>query len=167
MPSAALPAGQERTGSLQATGNRPPAPFHLRDVRTQSHSLTSPAERSCSNIWATECGGCRKELPAFANLRQSYRPDDVTIVGVSMDVSYEDLKSTAEAWARVTPFAREHGLGYTILVDDGSVEKAYKVTALPVTYLIDTRGRVAATYVGVIDPASVAANIKALLAESR
>ena len=48
--------------------------------------------------------------------------------------------------------------------DDG-ITKRYSVTALPVTYLIDRRGRIAAKYVGVVDRANIEANIQALLAE--
>jgi len=48
--------------------------------------------------------------------------------------------------------------------DDG-IAKGYSVQALPVTYLIDRRGRIAAKYVGVVDRANIEANIKMLLAE--
>ena len=43
--------------------------------------------------------------------------------------------------------------------------KRYDIQALPVSYLIDERGRVAAVYVGLIDSENVKANINALLAE--
>jgi peroxiredoxin len=48
--------------------------------------------------------------------------------------------------------------------DDG-ITKHYSVNALPVTYLIDRRGRIAATYVGIVDRTNIEANINALLAE--
>jgi peroxiredoxin len=119
------------------------------------------------NLWATECGGCRIELPTFAKLDRTFQGDDLRVIGVSMDVTYDGLKTTDEAWTRVTPFARTHGLDYTILVDDGRVEKAYSVTAMPATYLIDKRGRIAAKYVGIVDAGNLTANIKTLLMERR
>jgi peroxiredoxin len=82
-----------------------------------------------------------------------------------MDIMYEGLKSAADGWARVTPFAASHGLTYTILLDDGSVEKGFAVTALPATYLIDRAGRVAATYVGIVDADNLESNVKTILAE--
>lgn len=48
--------------------------------------------------------------------------------------------------------------------DDG-ITKRYAVTELPVTYLIDFRGRIAAKYVGIVDRANIEANIRQLLAE--
>lgn len=117
------------------------------------------------NLWATDCGGCRAELPTFVKLRHSYPDKQLAVVGVSLDIMYEDLKSAAEGWARVKPFIKDHGMTYPILLDDGSVEKAFHVTALPATYLIDKAGRVAATYIGVVDAADLEANVKTLLAE--
>lgn len=101
------------------------------------------------NFWATTCGGCRVELPTFVQVSQKYK--GVTVVGVSMDIMYEDLKSSTEGWARVSPFVASQGMRYPILLDDGSMEKSFEVTALPATYLIDKHGRVAATYIGVVD----------------
>ena len=43
--------------------------------------------------------------------------------------------------------------------------KAYEVMAMPATYLIDNHGRVASTYVGVVDAADLVRNVKALVAE--
>jgi len=56
-------------------------------------------------------------------------------------------------------------LNSPILMGDNGITKRYSVTALPVTYLIDRRGRIAATYVGIVDRANMEANIKTLLAE--
>jgi hypothetical protein len=41
----------------------------------------------------------------------------------------------------------------------------YSVKALPVTYLIDRHGRIATTYVGVVDRTNVDVNINTLLSE--
>jgi hypothetical protein len=56
---------------------------------------------------------------------------------------------------------------YPIVVDDGSVEKGFNVTALPATYLVDRHGRVAATYIGVVDQGDLEDNVKVLLDERR
>ena len=82
-----------------------------------------------------------------------------------MDVMYEDLKGPAEGWARVNPFVRDHRIEYPILMADNAISRAFHIDAMPATYLIDTRGRIAAKYVGVVDKADLEANIKTLLAE--
>jgi peroxiredoxin len=78
----------------------------------------------CSRPLATECGGCKAELPTFVELHRTYTNHGLQVIGVSLDVVYEDLKSTAEASTRLTPFCRSHDLTYTVLVDDASFEKA-------------------------------------------
>jgi hypothetical protein len=78
---------------------------------------------------------------------------------------YSDLKNATVGWAQVKPFLRTHRIQYPILLDDGSAEKALTVTALPATYLIDKTGRIAATYVGVVDAADLERNVRTLLAE--
>jgi peroxiredoxin len=87
------------------------------------------------------------------------------VVGVSEDILYEDLKGPAEAWARVTPFVQSHRVNYTIVMGDDNVSKAYNITALPATYLIDRSGRIAATYIGLINRQNLERNIAKLLAE--
>ena len=82
-----------------------------------------------------------------------------------MDILYEDLKGPAEAWSLVDPFVEAHKLDYPILMSYDRITKRYSVNALPVTYLIDQRGCIAATYVGILDRADIEANIKILLAE--
>ena len=118
------------------------------------------------NLWATNCGGCRVELPDFVKLYDAYQPKGLAMVGISMDILYDGLKGGArEAWANVKPFVAQQGLKYPIVLDDGSAEKAFSVTALPATYLLDRSGRIAATYIGVVDAANLETNIKILLSE--
>jgi peroxiredoxin len=117
------------------------------------------------NFWATECGGCRVEIPYFAEFDERYRSKGFQAVGVSLDIPYDGLKGPEEAWAKVNPFVKNHSLAFPILLADDAVEKAYRIESLPVTYLVDKRGRIAATYTGLVDKADVEANLKALLAE--
>jgi hypothetical protein len=48
---------------------------------------------------------------------------------------------------------------------DDQLSKSYNLDALPATYLIDAKGRIAATYVGLINEDDVKANVKTLLTE--
>jgi peroxiredoxin len=123
------------------------------------------------NFWATDCGGCRIEIPWLVDIEQAFRTKafrtkSVAVIGISMDISYEDLKNATEAWAKVKPFVASHQIAYPILMAEAATLKGYDLQALPVSYLIDTHGRIAATYVGLIDKENVKANIDALLAET-
>jgi peroxiredoxin len=117
------------------------------------------------NFWATKCGGCVLEIPSFVELQKSYAGSGFTAVGISADIPYSGLKNSEEAWRQVRPFIVSHKLNYPILMGNDSIVDAYGFEAYPATYLIDRSGKIAATYVGVVDKSDVEANIKRLLAE--
>ena len=117
------------------------------------------------NFWATACGGCKLEIPWLIELESAHKSDSFTVVGISMDTSYEGSKSADEAWSKVKPFVLDHKLNYPVLMGDATLITSYKLGAVPATYLIDKQGRIAATYSGVIDKSDVDSNINKLLAE--
>jgi peroxiredoxin len=117
------------------------------------------------NFWATACGGCKLEIPWLIELQSAHKSDSFTVLGVSMDTSYEGSKSADEAWANVKPFIQEHKLNYPVLMGDATLITSYKLGAVPGTYLIDKQGRIAAIYSGVADKSDVNSNIDKLLAE--
>jgi peroxiredoxin len=166
---AGVGAARQQTirATVQVVKDRSAAPaFGLADAAGKVvHLADFRGKPVVLNLWATDCGGCRAELPTFVQVNQRYKSQGLTVLGVSMDIMYEDLKDASEAWARVKPFVAAHGMEYPILLDDGSVEKGFNVTALPATYLIDRAGRIAATYIGVVDSTDLDANIRTILAE--
>jgi peroxiredoxin len=118
------------------------------------------------DFWATGCGGCRVEIPWYMDFERAYKDKGLTVVGVSMDVWYENLRDAQEGWNRVRPFVQTQKVNYPILMGDDQVTKAYNIQALPATYLIDGTGRIAVSYVGVLaDKSALEANIKHLLME--
>jgi peroxiredoxin len=140
--------------------------FVLRDTRGKPVSLSEfKGKAVLLDLWATKCGGCVKEIPSFIEIRRAYGNRGLAVVGISMDILYEDLKGPAEAWSLVNPFVSAHKVDYPILMGDDDITKRYSVNALPVTYLIDRRGRIAAKYVGIVDRINIEANINTLLAE--
>ena len=76
------------------------------------------------DFWATTCGGCVLEIPAFIELEKEYKPKGFTAVGVSMDTSYDGQRSVNEAWNLVKPFVVKHGVNYPIVMGDDAVTKA-------------------------------------------
>src|SRR4051812_23257124 len=86
--------------ALERQATRKPAPqFVLRDASGKSVSLSSfKGKPLLLDLWATKCGGCVKEIPSFIELHHAYAERGLAVVGVSMDIFYEDLKGAAEAW---------------------------------------------------------------------
>jgi len=155
------------SASLQPPGERKAAPvFKLLDGSGKQVQLADYRGKVVLlNFWATDCGGCRIEIPWFVELDQAFRTKNVAVVGISLDLSYESLKNANEGWSRVKPFVQAQGIRYSILMGDEASGKLYQEDALPATYLIDAKGRIAAKYVGLINKENVSANINALLGE--
>jgi cytochrome c biogenesis protein CcmG/thiol:disulfide interchange protein DsbE len=91
------------------------------------------------NFWASWCGPCRLEAPELSTFAFDERASRVKLVGVV----FNDALSSASA------FARLYGSLYPSVIDQGGViANRYGVTSPPTTFVINQRGRVAATLLG-------------------
>ena len=154
---------------LKAPSARTLAPdFALKDTTGKVVRLSEYRGRVVLlDFWATTCAGCIQEIPMFIEVAKTYEDRGLATIGVSEDIAYADLKNADEAWDRVRPFVRDRQVPYTVLMGDSRVTADYAIKALPLTYLVDAKGRVAATYSGVVARGNLEANIRALLAEPR
>lgn len=154
--------------TLQPVHDRMPAPdFILKDAGGKTVRLSDYRGRVVLlDFWATKCGGCVEEIPWFIEIARKSAGKGLTTVGVSEDIAYSNLKGPEEAWALVKTFVRDRKVPYTILMGDDAVTKSYGIMALPLTYLVDRRGRVAAQYTGLVDRADLETNVQTLLTES-
>ena len=161
------PAQQGAHATIVPQASREAAPaFQLADSSGTNKQVTDYRGKVVLlNFWATACGGCRLEVPWLIELESAHKSDNFTVVGISMDTSYEGPKSAGEAWSQVKPFVLDHKLNYPVLMGEATLITSYKLGAVPATYLLDKQGRIAATYSGVADKSDVDSNIKKLLAE--
>jgi cytochrome c biogenesis protein CcmG, thiol:disulfide interchange protein DsbE len=89
------------------------------------------------NFWATWCGPCLIEMPAFMEWQKQYGSEKFQVIGVSMD------DEPAEVIAAVSRLK----LNYPVLMGDEYLGDAYGgVLGLPVTFLIDRNGKIQARY---------------------
>jgi len=109
------------------------------------------------DFWATWCTGCKVEIPWFIEFEKKYRDKGLSAIGVSVD----------DGWRPVKTYLAEHPISYPIVLGDMDVlEKTFRLPAsLPVTLLIDRRGRVASTHAGVVEREKFEAEIRQLLEE--
>lgn len=110
------------------------------------------------NVWATWCAPCIEEIPALVELHAAQSPRGFTVIGVSIDASKND--------GRVADFAQEFSIPYPIWRDPESLSlQVLRGDGLPVSVLIDRRGKLRWKHVGLLDvadPEFVAALQRAL-----
>lgn len=94
------------------------------------------------NFWATWCGPCKSELPAFDNAYAAYQ-DEITFLMVNMTDGY------SETVAGTKQFIEENGYSFPVYFDTSyEAYQAYGVTAIPMTLFIDADGKLIASQLG-------------------
>ena len=106
------------------------------------------------NFWATWCAPCLIEMPIFSKWQQQYEASGLQVIGISMD---DDAAPVRKLIGKLKPT-------YPVAMGDAKLGEVYGgVMGLPLTYLIDRRGRVRARFQGEVDPASIEKQLKLML----
>ncbi len=93
------------------------------------------------NFWATWCAPCVREMPALDRLQSILGREGLRVVAVSIDRGGKQV---------VARFAKRIGLQNLALYLDpkSALARAFGVSGLPATFLIDAEGRVARARLG-------------------
>ncbi len=83
------------------------------------------------NFWATWCPPCRREMPYFEKVYKKYRKDFV-ILAIATDVKV----------GAVEKFVKKYGITFPVLLSNDEVERLFGISGLPVSFLVDKKGRV-------------------------
>src|SRR6201987_1156908 len=85
------------------------------------------------NFWASWCGPCRQEMPLLEDIYKKYSKMGFTLIGVNVE---PDSKA-AEGFLKQTP------VSFPVIYDkDSTVSKAYDVSGMPSTVIIDRKGNI-------------------------
>jgi len=154
-PAGPIAEGSDPNDAL-ATGKDAPLHYTLKDMNGVDVQLASfKGKVILLNFWATWCGPCRAEIPALIDLQSRY-PDDLVVLGFSVDDTVDKLK----------PYAAQYKINYPVLVGNGreDVQDAFgPLWGIPVSVIIGRDGRIAKKHSGIGTKEQFEQEIKALL----
>jgi len=119
--------------------------FALKDISGNTVTLSEYKDRVILlEFWATWCPPCKASIPELIELQERYKKKGFTVIGVSMD-TVQDVNMD------LTEFVRSYRINYPVLRGDENIARLYNVNALPVSFLIDKKGRIVHSYMGFTD----------------
>ena len=124
------------TSGTAATETRELAPdFTVYDLDGNSHKLSDfRGKPVVLNFWASWCGPCKSEMPAFDEAYKQYGKS-IHFVMVNLTDGYEETVDSASG------FVAESGYSFPVYYDtDVNAAMVYGVNSVPVTYFIDSEG---------------------------
>jgi peroxiredoxin len=135
------------TAGTQWQGKYAPA-FDLTTIQGEHFSLSDSVGKKVIvlNFFATWCEPCQSEMAEFERYFEEHKDGSFVLLAV-------DARETPE---QVAAFFQEHKLRFPVGIDDGRVEKLYRVTGYPTTVLIGVDGRIQFYEVGALPNANVA-----------
>ncbi|MFP3518087.1 TlpA disulfide reductase family protein [Pseudomonas sp. SIMBA_077] len=106
------------------------------------------------NYWAEWCGPCRVEIPELNALEAQLQAQSVELFGVNYDgLQGKELSDASNAM----------GITFTVLAQDpADIFDLPRSEALPVTYIIDDKGKVRAQMLGEQTAEGILAKLKEL-----
>jgi len=108
------------------------------------------------DFWASWCVPCREETPHFVQLQNKYGNRGLEIIGISMDDDAEPARK----------FSEEFHMNYPIVMGNAKIGEAYGgVLGVPIAFLVDRHGRIAAKHTGATDQAVFDREVRLLLRE--
>jgi cytochrome c biogenesis protein CcmG/thiol:disulfide interchange protein DsbE len=152
---AAVIAGQlfvGRAPAPQGTGALAP-PLSLADLGGNAVDLERLRGKVVAvNFWATWCPPCRQELPDLAAVWAEHRGRCFELLGVAEESARDDVARMAAA------------IPYPVLVDErAEALQPWGVSGYPVTFLLDTEGKVRRVFTGGVGKRELTDAIRPLL----
>ena len=97
------------------------------------------------NFWATWCGPCKTEAPAFS--RFASENPDIPVIGLAVD---------SGSASRIRRTVRDRKITFPVAIADNALQRKYDISTLPTTVVLDKEGKVKKVHVGIMSERNLA-----------
>jgi thiol-disulfide isomerase/thioredoxin len=140
-----------------ASGQSSSAPaLALKDVQGRTVRLSDyKGKVVLLNFWATWCPPCRAEMPDLIKMQREYQSKGLQVIGITYP---------PQTIREVRQFMRKLGVNYPIALGRKETKVLFDQTdTLPVTIVIDRKGKVYERIEGILLPEEFDGKVKPLL----
>jgi len=141
----------------QGSGKVANLDFTVKDINGKDVALNAfKGNVILLDFWATWCPPCKKEIPGFIQLYNTYKSRGLVVLGVSVDDSTTDVKN----------FVKQFKMNYPVLIghDRDDLLRAFApMPGYPTTFVIARDGRICSHHTGFLPLEQFEKRIKALL----
>jgi len=115
--------------------------FSLKDLDDKLHSSKEwQGKVMMVNFWASWCPPCRREIPAFIKLQETYAKQGLVIIGIALDNKQN-----------IVDFTDPMDINYPVLMAEKegvALARAYgnRLSVLPYTVITDRSGKIVYTH---------------------
>ena len=131
--------------------------FTLKDINGKDVALGAyKGNVVLLDFWATWCPPCKKEIPGFVGLYNTYKSRGFVVLGVSVDDSTSDVKK----------FVKQFKMNYPVLLghERDDIKDAFApMPGFPTTFVIARDGKICYQHTGFTPLDEFERRIKALL----
>ncbi len=153
------PSEESKTEEKAPSSSTQIAPdFTVLDAKGKQVSLSDyQGKPVVVNFWASWCGPCQSEMPAFEAAAKQYK-DEVVFMMINL------TDGTSETVESVGQFLKKSGYTFPVYYDTtGQAASVYGVYSIPMTLLIDAKGNLVNHHTGMMSAAALENYIKQIL----
>jgi peroxiredoxin len=144
-------------GANPVVGKEKAPNFTLVDINGEQFSLSDYLGKVILlDFFATWCGPCISEIDYLKSLYNTYLPDQLVILSISVDPNSDTVQTLQN-------FAQQNEMTWTVARDTANVADKYGVSAIPHLVIVDAEGYKRHDHVGLTGEATLRSEIDSLI----